>query len=237
MTMPHTNTAVHVGGLWLAAASFLIIATLALHGPIAPDLADQMTRIAERPVAWVVSHWIAAASLSLYTVAGLIVLTSGSRLTDAPWTLTAWAVVPVGALWTLVTAVAEATAVTDAAIAGSTAMFEAWWSFAEGRAHGFAFVALAVAVIAGHDARSPEAATPAWSAWIGAMAAVASFAGWAAGMWFEIRPANLLWVAASILMSAWTLWFGLALARQASSPSRDVADPPLAPAGVDERSF
>lgn len=196
-----------------------------------------MTRIAERPTAWVVSHWIAAASLSLYTVAGLIVLTSSSGLTDGPWTLTAWAVVPVGALWTLVTAVAEATAVTDAPIAGSTAIFEAWWSFAEGRAHGFAFVALAVAVIAGHDARSREAATPSWSAWIGAIAAVASFAGWAAGMWFGIGPASLLWVAASVLMSVWTLWFGLALTRQGASPARDVANPPLATAGVDERSF
>ncbi len=235
--MPHTNTAVRVGGAWFAAASFLIIATLGLHGPIAPDLADQMTRIAERPMHWVLSHWIAAASLSLYTVAGLIVLTAGSRLTDGPWTLTSWAVVPVGALWTLVTAVAEATAVTDAAIAGSTAMFEAWWSFAEGRAHGFAFLALAVAVIAGHDARSPEAATPAWSAWIGATAGVASFAGWAAGMWLGIRPGSLLWVAASILMSLWTLWFGLALTRQADSHPRDVAVPPLATAGVDERSF
>ncbi len=214
--MPYTNTAVRVGGAWFAAASFLMIAALGLHGPIAPELADQMTRIAARPVAWAVAHWIAAAALSLYAVAGLIVLTSGSRLTDDPRTLTAWAVVPVGALWTLATAVAEATAITNAAIAGSTAQFEAWWSLGEGRANGFAFLTLAVIVIASHDARSPEAATPAWSGWIGAMAGAASFAGWAAGMWFGVGPGNLLWVAASILMSGWTLWFGLAVMRRAS---------------------
>ncbi|MGH9894365.1 MAG: hypothetical protein ACREA0_20750, partial [bacterium] len=128
-------------------------------------------------------------------------------------TTTAWAIIPIAALWTLTTAVAEATVVSDAARSGNREMFEAWWAFAEGKATGFAFFALAVAVIAGNEARSSERATLAWSAWIGMAAGVASFAGWGLGMWFGVGLGNLLWVASSIVMSLWTLWFGAALMR------------------------
>ena len=158
--MSNVERAGQVAGTWLAIASLLIIATLVLHGPISPDLTDQMRRIADGPMRWVWAHWIAAASLSLYAVAGLVVLASGSRLTETWWTLTAWAVMPVGSIWTLTTAVAEATAVTNAAVSGNIEMFEMWWVFAEGKANGFAFVALAIAVIAGNEARGPSLPPP-----------------------------------------------------------------------------
>jgi hypothetical protein len=211
--MTRTNIAVRAGGAWLAGASALMIAGIALHGPIAPDLSDQMIRIASRPTTWAVSHWIAAAGLSAHAVAGLIVLTSGSRLTQGWGTLTAWAVLPIAALWTMTTAVAEATVVTNAAVSGNTEVFESWWSFAEGKATGFSFLALAVAVIAGNEARSPAAATPAWSAWAAMAAGIASFIGWALSMWFGFGQASLVWLASSILMSVWTTWFGVAVAR------------------------
>ena len=211
--MRRINGRVRVGGTWLAVASGLMIATLVLHGPIAPDLDDQMMRIAARPTVWVVAHWIAAAGLSIYAVAGLLVLTSESRLTAGWWTTTAWALLPVTALWTLTTAVAEATAVTDAVNSGNAEMFAAWWAFAEGKATGFAFLALAVAVIAGNEAQSTDGVTPAWAAWTAMVAGVASFTGWALGMWFGIGGGNLLWLAASILMSVWIIWFGVALTR------------------------
>jgi hypothetical protein len=41
--MPHADRAVQVGGAGLAIASFLMIAALGLHGPIAPELHHQMT--------------------------------------------------------------------------------------------------------------------------------------------------------------------------------------------------
>jgi hypothetical protein len=41
----------------------------------------------------------------------------------------------------------------------------------------------------------------------------ASFAGWALGMWFGVGVGNLLWVVATIVMSVWTLWFGVVLMR------------------------
>ena len=211
--MRHTNRGIRVGGSWLAIASVLMIAALVLHGPIAPDRNDQMMRIANAPTVWSVAHWIAAAGLSLHAVAGLVVLTSESRLTEGWWTTTAWAVWPVCALWTLTTAVAEATVVSNAARSGNTQVFEAWWAYAEGRANGFAFLALAVAVIAANEARSAGRATPAWSAWTAMVAGVASFAGWALGMWFEIGLGSLLWLASSILMSLWTVWLGVALTR------------------------
>jgi hypothetical protein len=211
--MTQANKAMRVGGAWLAIASFLMILALALHGPIAPDPGDQMARIAEAAVRWSVAHWIAAAGLSLYAVTGLVVLTSQSRLTEGWWTMTAWAVIPVGALWTMTTAVAETTVVASAAASGSSETFQAWWAFAEGKAHGYAFVALALAVIAGNEARSSAGATPAWSAWAAMLAGIASFAGWVLGMWFGIGLGSPLWVASSIVMSVWALWFGVALTR------------------------
>jgi hypothetical protein len=211
--MPHANTAVRVAGTWLAIASSLLIAALVVHGPLAPDLSDQMKKIADGAMAWSVIHCVSAASLSLFAVTGLIVLTSGSRLAGGWWTMTAWAVLTVSALWTMTTAVVEATVVTNAAVAGAKEMFEAWWAFAEGKASGFAFFALAVAVISGNEAQSSERAVPAWSAWIALVSGVTSFAGWALGRWFGVDFGNLLWVASSVLMSVWTLWFGFALMR------------------------
>ncbi|HUF28314.1 MAG TPA: hypothetical protein VMM18_15155 [Gemmatimonadaceae bacterium] len=203
------DTAIRTAGGWLAAASLLMIAVFALHGPLAPDLGEQMAKISAAPDRWRVAHWLAAASLSFYAMTGLLVLSAGSRLTISGATRSAWAVVSIGALWTLTTALAEATAVTAAAIEGRREAFEAWWAFAEGKATGFAFLALAVAVIAWHESRSSDPATPRWAASVGAVAGVASFAGWALGMWLNVAAGSLLWVVASMVMSAWTLWFGL----------------------------
>lgn len=207
------DRAVRAGGAWLAIASFLMIVALAFHGPIAPDLDDQMARIADARIRWSAVHWVAATALSLYAVAGLIVLTSRSRLIERWWTTTAWAVLAVGALWTVTTAVAETTVVAHAAVSGSRETFQAWWAFAAGNANGFAFLALAVALIAGNEVDASAGATPIWSAWIAVVAGVASFAGWVLGMWFGIGPGNLLWLVASIAMSVWTFWFGVALMR------------------------
>jgi hypothetical protein len=141
------------------------------------------------------------------------VLAAASRLTQNCWTISAWAVLLVGALWTMTTAVAEATAVTGAAVSGDKAMFEAWWAFAEGKATGFIFLALAVAIIAGNDTRTPNPATPVWVSWIAVGASVAAFAGWILGMWLGFRPGNLIWLVASLIMNLWIAWFGLALMR------------------------
>jgi hypothetical protein len=214
--MPDTNTAVRVAGTWLATASFLLIVALVMHGPLAPDLDSQMKMIAGGAMSWSLIHWVSASALSLYAVTGLVVLTSGSRLVGGWWTMTAWAVLTVSALWAMTTAVAEATVVTNAAVSGAREVFEAWWAFAEGKANGFAFVALAVAVISGNEARSSERAVPAWSAWIAMASGIASFAGWALGRWFGVNFGNLLWVTSSVLMNVWTFWFGFALMRSRS---------------------
>jgi len=126
-----------VAGSWLALGSLFLAVALVFHGPLATDMDTQMKLIAEGATRWVVVHWAAAAALSLFAVAGLVVLGAASRLTQGWWTTTAWAVLPLGALWTLTTAVAEATAVSGAAVSGNKAMFEAWWAFAEGKATGF----------------------------------------------------------------------------------------------------
>ncbi len=216
--MSKTDLAVLTAGVWLAVASALFIVTLAFHGPLAPYLADQMHSIAHATARWRIVHWIAACALSLYAMSGLIVLTAGSDLTRGFWTITSWAVLTMGAIWTLTTALAEATAIADAAALGRTEIFEAWWAFAASHGTGFAFLALAVAVIALNEAQQVQRATPRWAAWAGAGVAGASFLGWAAGMWFGIAAGNVVWVIATILMSLWTLWFGIGLARRHTAP-------------------
>lgn len=212
-----TNKTVQITGTWLAIASFLMIAVLGFHGPIATELNVQMQKIADGAMVWSTVHWTAAASLSLYALTGIVVLTSESRLTEGWGSLSAWAVLSIGALWTLITAVAEATVVTNAAVSGTWQTFEAWWAFAEGMGNGFAFFALAVAVIAGNEAQNTELVMPKWSSWIAVIAGVASFVGWILGMWFDMAPGNFLWLISSIIMSLWILWFGIALIRSQRS--------------------
>lgn len=219
--MSRTNVAVRVAGTWLAIASALLVAALVTHGPLASDLSDQMKRIADGAMVWSIIHWVSAASLSLYAVSGVVMLSSGSRLVAGWWTMTAWAVLTVSALWTMTTAVAEATVVTNAAVSGAKEMFEAWWAFAEGKASGVAFLALAVALISGNEAQSSERAVPRWSARIAMVSGVASFAGWALGRWFGVDFGNLLWVISSVVMSMWTLWFGFALMRSRPDAQQD----------------
>jgi hypothetical protein len=209
--MTQHHAAVRVAGTWFAVASFLMVAVLVSHGPLAHDLDHQMERIANGAMRWTMVHWVAAAALSLHAITGLVVLASGSRLTEDVSTMTAWALLVVSALWVITTAVAEATVVTSAAMSGDEETFKAWWSFAEGMGSGFAIFALAVAAIAASEARQSKRALPVWAARVGVVAGLASFAGWALGRWFGVPFGNLLWVAASVVMSLWTLWFGVAL--------------------------
>ncbi len=210
MTRDHVG--LRAAGAWLAAAALLLVLTLAFHGPLHPDLRVQMTHIAESASKWTIVHWTAAASLSGFAVAALLVLVSGSRLTSTGTMMSAWAVLLVGALWTLTTAVLEATVIADLAASRDFSQFQSWWSFAEGKANGFSLLAVAVALIGWNEIKVPNAFVPKWSAGVGAGAGLASFAGWALGVWFDIGPANLMWVVASMVMCVWLAWLGIAIA-------------------------
>jgi hypothetical protein len=220
--MAHTEIGTRVAGVWLAIGSPLLSGALIGHGPIHPDMSQQMGVIADGPARWAIIHWASAASLSLFALTGLIVLAARSRLTEAWWTMSAWGVLTVGALWTMTTAVAEATVVSAAAAAGDTTTFEAWWAFSEGKATGFMFLALAVAVIAGNEAQAPDRVTPAWASYIAVVAGAGAFLGWPLGMWFGLTLGSFIWVAASLVMSLWTLWFGLRLALTAVSQRSEI---------------
>ena len=213
--MADIGTRVQVVGACLAVGSLLAVASFVFHPPPAGELSQQMELIADAGARWVAVHWAAAGALSLFAIAGIVALTAHSRLTQQWWTTFAWSVVILGALWTVTTAVAEATVVVEAATAGSTATFEAWELFAEGMSTGFAFLALAVAVIAGNEARTEARATPVWAAWVAALAGITAFLGFAMGMWLGIAIGGVVWVVSAIVMSLWTLWFGVALMRLA----------------------
>jgi hypothetical protein len=199
--------------MWLAIASIILAVSLLFHGPISPDLGTQLNRIADGSLRWSTVHWAAAAALSFFAVASLIVLTTGSRLTQEWWTLSAWALLPVGALWTASTAVAEATVISNAAVTGNREVYEAWWRFAEGRANGFAAMALAFTAIAANEAWVSHSVTPRWAAGIAAVAGASSVLGWALGSWLRLPFGAPLWLAGAIVMCLWLVWFGLALAR------------------------
>jgi hypothetical protein len=226
--MIRSDTAMRASGAWLALAAIILAVALIFHGPIAPDNSVQMQSIADGSLRWAVVHWAAAAALSFFAIASLIALTAGSRLTQEWWTLSAWALLPVGALWTVTTAVAEATVIYDAAVTGNHAIYETWWMFAEGKANGFAAMALAFSVIAANEARAVDGVTPFWASSIAAAAGVASFAGWVLGMWLGLAFGAPIWVIASIVMCLWLVWFGLSLVRVESGRASIRRDAPSA---------
>lgn len=207
------QTTLRASGVWLAVAAVLLFFAILFHGPLHPDLEVQMTRIGESASRWAVLHWMAAAAFSSFAIAALLALMSRSRLTRTGRTVSAWAVIFIGSLWTLTTAVAEATAVSGLSAARDLALLEAWWAFAEGYANGFSILAVAVAVVAWNEFKDPLRLLPAWSAAAGAVAGLLSFAGWVFGVWFDVGPANLVWLFASGAMCAWLAWFGAELAR------------------------
>ena len=84
--MAHTEIGTRAAGIWLAIASPLLAGALVGHGPIHPDMSQQMEVIADDPVRWAIIHWASAASLSLFALTGLIMLAARSRLTEAWWT-------------------------------------------------------------------------------------------------------------------------------------------------------
>jgi hypothetical protein len=211
--MTSDQTGLRAAGAWLFGASLLLAFTLSFHGPLHPDPEVQMMHIAESASRWAAVHWTAAAALSCFAVAAVLVLVSHSRLTRTPLTISAWAVVLVGALWTLATAVTEVTVIADIAQARNIAQFKAWWSYAQGYGNGFAMLAVAVAVIAWSEFGDSHRILPKWSAAVGSGAGLASFAGWVLGVWFDIRPANLIWLIASGVMCVWLAWLGSVLAR------------------------
>ena len=211
--MTSDQTGLRVAGAWLAGGSLLLALALGFHGPLHPDLEVQMTHIGESAPRWAAVHWTAAAAFSCLAIAAVLMLVSRSRMTGTGQTISAWAVVLVGALWTLTTAVTEVTVIADLAKSRDLAQFEAWWSFAEGHGNGFSMLAVAVAVIAWNEYREPDRILPKWSAGIGAAAGIASFAGWALGVWLDVGPANFLWLLASGVMCVWLAWLGTVLAR------------------------
>lgn len=211
--MARTETNVRTAGAWLAIGSLLFVVGLVLHPPPSPDLGEFMGTIADEPTRWMAAHWMSAIALSTFAIAGLLVLTAGSRLTHQGLTTTAWAVLIVAALWVTTTAVAEATVITTAAIAGDTTTFEAWQRFAEGHAVAFVVLAAAVAVIAGNEARTGHETTPAWVSWIGALSGITAAIGFALGVGVGIALGGLVWLVATIVLGLWTFWFGVALTR------------------------
>ena len=216
--MERTGVGTRAAGAWLAVGSVLLVVSLAFHPPPSPDLGEFMAGIAGAPTQWVLAHWAAALALTCFAITGLIMLTTASRLSQKWWTMSAWALLVVGAMWVTTAAVAEATVITEAAVAGDTSTFEAWQLFAEGNAVGVGFLAIATTVIAGNEARSTRSVTPVWASWIGAVAGIVAFVGFVIlGVLLGIAVGGLIWLVATIVMSLWTLWFGVALARSDDS--------------------
>lgn len=200
-------------GGWAAVAALVLTVSLAIHPPPSPVLSEFMTIIADAGTTWVVAHWLAAVGLSFFVVASLLVLTAGSRLTASSWTFSAWALLPVGAMWVMTTAVAEATVIADAAATGNVVTFEAWEGFAKGKSMGFLAIALSVAVIAAAEARAAGATTPRWAAWTASVAGVTAFMGWTVMLVGGVTAGGPVWLVSSLVFGLWFVWFGVGLVR------------------------
>lgn len=213
---PSGANTIRTAGGWLVAGAIVWVLSLAMHPPPPPETAAFMDLIADAGLRWVVVHWLAAIAMSIFVVASLLVLTSGSRLTRAPLGRTGWAVLPVASLWVITTAVAEATVIADAAAAGDLAIFEMWHAFAEGSAMGFLAIASSVGLIAlneANQARHTRAATPAWAAWVAVASGSVGAAGWVLGPILGIPAGGPMFVISSVAFGLWLLWFGVGLVR------------------------
>lgn len=206
---------------WLVVGSILFVVGLAIHPPPGPTLSEFMAIVAEQPTRWITAHWATAIALSVFAIVGLLVLTARSRLTENWWTVSAWAALVVSSLWVTTAAVTEATVGTATAVGGDTATFETWQTFAQAFSMGFVPLALAIAVIAGNEARAAHETTPVWASWLGTVAAVVAVAGYVLGVGLGIALGGPLWLTASVVMGLWMLWFGVALMRPgAVDPTR-----------------
>lgn len=207
------DTRMQVGGGWLAVAALGFVVGLVLHPPPSPNPNEFMATIAGAPTQWMAAHWLSAIAASLFVIAGLLILTADTRLTHTWSTMTAWAVLIMGALWVVTAALVEATVSTAAAVAGDTATFTTWQLFAEAHAAAFVAVAVPLAVIAFNEARIGPETTPVWASWIGAAAGAVAAVAFVLVLGVGIAVAGVVWIAATVVMSLWTLWFGVALAR------------------------
>lgn len=206
-------TRIRVGGAWLAIAAIAFIASLLLHARPSPDPNEFMANIAAAPTQWMIAHWVAAISSALFVIVGLIMLTTDSRLTDKWWTLTAWAVLIVGSLWIMSTALIEATVVTVAAVEGDTATFVEWQLYGQALALSFVLVSPALASIAYNEARNGPETTPVWASWIGVLAGIVAGLAFFLLIAIGIPMAGVVWIPTTILTALWVLWFGVSLAR------------------------
>lgn len=222
-----------VAGAWLAIGAVLFVPALVLHPPLTPDWAAFMAAIAAEPTRWAVIHWVAAGAFAAFVIAGLLILTSHSPFVQTWWTLSAWAVVVVGAFWFTLTAIAEATVVTAAAVAGDVTTFEAWLRFSFGSAVGVRILIPAIGVIAADEALSDRSVTASWAAWLGSLSAVVAIVGFI--ILFDtlgLVIGALIGLPALILTFLWMLWFGIGLARTAEGVDLVPTVEPSQPKGV-----
>lgn len=219
-TIAETDSKTRLGGIWLAVGSLFFVsgsALLFVGGVLQVLRAGRrgdsmaMAALAGDPTLMTTIHGVNAIALAVFAVAGLVVLTARSRLTRSWWTASAWAVLVVSTLMGTTGSVSIATVLTGAAVAGDAATFETWLRFVSAYHLAVAVFGLAIAVIAGHEARRVDGVTPTWAAWLGAVAGVGVFAGITLAFGFGIRPSG--WLIAAFVMGVWTLWFGVTLAR------------------------
>ena len=211
--MKGTESRIRIGGVWLAIGSVLFVVGLLLHPPPSPNPSEFMATIAQDPGRWMAAHGVTIIGLIFLTVAGLIILTTPSRLTEHGLTTTAWAAVIIGSVLIMTAAFLEATVITSASVTGDTATFSMWNPFAEAHAFAILLVSLGIAVIAINEARTDQGLTAQWAAWIGTIAGLLSAGGFVLGIGLGIAFGGVLWLISTLVMSLWTLWLGVALAR------------------------
>lgn len=230
------DTRTRVGGAWLAIGSLLLVggSLLLFVGGVLQALRSGrpgdtlgLAIIAGDPTLWTAIHGINVIALAGFAIAGLVVLTTQSRLTRSWWTVSAWALLTVSALSAMTAPLSIATVMTGAATAGDAATFETWLGFVSAHYLALAVLGLAVAVIAASEARGGHGLTPTWAAWLGVVAGVGTFLGITLAFGLEVRPSG--WLLAAVVMGLWTLWFGVSLAR-----SDDTTRPRAAESAPDE---
>lgn len=199
-------------GIWAAVAGLLLIASLAMHPPPEAEPAAFMELIASEGTTWQVAHWLAAAALASFVVAGLVALSSPDLARGAV-TKSAWGVLTLGALATMFTAISEATVIADAAADGDLDTFAAWQAFAEAAALGFAFLGLAVAALGLAEGHARVVGLPAWASYVAVPLGVGAFVGWMLGPVAGFAFGGPIWLVSSLGMASWFAAYGIGVVR------------------------
>lgn len=209
---------IRIAGVWIALFALLTLVSLSIHplGEEALDNAQTMQVIRASTAQWRASHFLYGLAFLFGSVAGLVVLTSHSRLTDSGLGIAGWSMVTIANIPVSLGALVESTVIADVALANDLEAFDLWYSGFLGTTIAlFPVTLIGIFLITMQEIRIASPLLPRWASAVAGAGALISI-GIVPGFLLVIPALNALYLAwfAPIL---WLLALGIQLMRSASA--------------------